>query len=81
MGFNFRSFHIELRCDLDYEGLYVARAIVTKSGTLRRLPVVFDSEAIARFESRAEAIECARSWALACCEHRSPPNRPPTEST
>jgi hypothetical protein len=73
MGFNFRTFHVELRCDADREGLYVARAIVTTPGTLRRHPSVFDSEAIARFESHGDAVACARSWAIEYCEHHRRP--------
>jgi hypothetical protein len=68
MQFDYRHFHIDCRARRADEGLYYARAKIThvpqKSGPLRS----HESGDIDSFASEADAISCARSWAIEWCD-------------
>ncbi|WP_409015138.1 hypothetical protein [Caballeronia sp. LZ001] len=69
MRFDYRSFHIDCTAPHDEDGNYQAHARITRASEDDTAHVeVFDSGDLDSFQSQADALHCARSWAIEWCD-------------
>lgn len=68
MQFDYRHFHIDCRARHADEGVYYARARVTRIPQKNEHFRSHDSGDIDAFPNEADAIACARSWAIEWCD-------------
>ncbi|MFM0737367.1 hypothetical protein PQQ51_09010 [Paraburkholderia xenovorans] len=68
MQFDYRHFHIDCRARHADEGVYYARARITRVPQASERFQSHESGDIDSFSNEADAISCARSWAMAWCD-------------
>ncbi|MBC8750071.1 MULTISPECIES: hypothetical protein [Paraburkholderia] len=71
MQFDYRHFHIDCRARHAQDGVYYARAKITRVPRRNEAFEAFvshDSGDIDGFANEADAICCARSWAIEWCD-------------
>ena len=68
MQFDYRHFHIDCRARHADEGVYYARAKITRVPQKHEHFQSHDSGDIDSFSNEADAISCAKSWALEWCD-------------
>lgn len=68
MQFDYRHFHIDCRARHDDDGLYYARAKITRVPRKNEHVQSHDSGDIDAFSDQADAISCAKSWAIEWCD-------------
>jgi hypothetical protein len=69
MQFDYRHFHIDCRARHADEGVFFARARITRPSRRKNEHAqLHDSGDIDSFPSEADAISCARSWAIEWCD-------------
>jgi hypothetical protein len=68
MQFDYRHFHIDCRARHADDGLYYARAKIIRVPRKKEHVQAHDSGDIDAFPSQADAISCARSWAMEWCD-------------
>ncbi|WP_027800876.1 hypothetical protein [Paraburkholderia dilworthii] len=68
MQFDYKHFHIDCRARHADEGVYYARARITRIPRKNERFQSHDSGDIDAFTNEADAISCARSWALQWCD-------------
>ncbi|WP_345815036.1 hypothetical protein AAGS40_22290 [Paraburkholderia sp. PREW-6R] len=68
MQFDYRHFHIDCRARHADEGVYYARARITRIPRKHEHVQSHDSGDIDSFPNEADAISCARSWAVEWCD-------------
>ncbi|CAH2798542.1 MAG: FIG00453617: hypothetical protein [uncultured Paraburkholderia sp.] len=68
MQFDYRHFHIDCRARHADEGVYYARARITRMPQKNEHFQSHDSGDIDAFSNEADAISCARLWAIEWCD-------------
>ncbi|CAH2899574.1 MAG: FIG00453617: hypothetical protein [uncultured Paraburkholderia sp.] len=68
MQFDYRHFHIDCRARHADEGVYCARARITRMPQKNEHFQSHDSGDIDAFSNEADAISCARLWAIEWCD-------------
>lgn len=69
MQFDYKVFHIDCRARRADDGHYVARARITRSsGSDEDRVEAHDSGDIDSFVDEADAISCAKIWAIEWCD-------------
>ena len=68
MQFEYRYFHIDCRARHAEDGLYYARAKIVRAPQKNRHAQSHDSGDIDSFSNEADAISCAKSWAMEWCD-------------
>ena len=68
MQFDYLHFHIDCRARRADEGVYYARAKITHVPRRNEAFQLHDSGDIDCFANEADAICCARSWAIEWCD-------------
>ncbi|MFL9889831.1 hypothetical protein [Paraburkholderia sp. RL17-381-BIF-C] len=68
MQFDYRHFHIDCRARHAEDGLYHARAKITHVPQKNEHVRSYDSGDIDAFSSEADAISCAKSYAMEWCD-------------
>ncbi|CAG4918070.1 hypothetical protein [Paraburkholderia gardini] len=68
MQFDYKTFHIDCRARHDEDGHYVARARITVPAVGAGRVTAHDSGDIDSFVSEADAISCAKAWAIEWCD-------------
>jgi hypothetical protein len=68
MQFDYKHFHIDCRAQHADDGCYYARARITRPARGKQAFQLHDSGDIDCFQSEADAIGCARSWAIEWCD-------------
>ena len=68
MQFDYRHFHIDCRARHAQDGLYYARAKITRVPRKNEHVQSHDSGDIDAFANEADAISCAKSWAIEWCD-------------
>ncbi|MDR6422126.1 hypothetical protein J2801_004417 [Paraburkholderia phenoliruptrix] len=68
MQFDYRHFHIDCRARHADEGVYYARARITRIPQKNEHFQSHDSGDIDAFSNEADAISCARLWAIEWCD-------------
>ncbi|CAH2901396.1 MULTISPECIES: hypothetical protein [Paraburkholderia] len=68
MQFDYKHFHIDCRARHADEGVYYARAKITRIPRKNEHFRSHDSGDIDAFSNEADAIACARSWAIEWCD-------------
>ncbi|CAB3789149.1 hypothetical protein [Paraburkholderia fynbosensis] len=68
MQFDYRHFHIDCRARHAEDGAYYARARITRVPQKKEHVQSHDSGDIDSFANEADAIACARSWAIEWCD-------------
>ncbi|SIT34978.1 conserved hypothetical protein [Paraburkholderia ribeironis] len=68
MQFDYRHFHIDCRARQAQDGVYYARAKITCVPHNDERFQLHDSGDIDSFANEADAVSCARSWAIEWCD-------------
>ncbi|SOE53193.1 hypothetical protein SAMN05446635_0509 [Burkholderia sp. OK233] len=69
MQFEYKAFHIDCRTRRASDGHYVARARITRGpGSAEDRVETHDSGDIASCVDEADAISCAKAWAIGWCD-------------
>jgi hypothetical protein len=68
MQFDYKHFHIDCRARHADEGVYYARAKITRVPQAKEHFQSHESGDIDAFQNEADAISCARSWAIEWCD-------------
>ncbi|SIO72735.1 hypothetical protein SAMN05444172_9215 [Burkholderia sp. GAS332] len=68
MQFDYKAFHIDCRAR-SVDGAYIARARITRRpGSDEDRVETHESGDIGRFVDEADAISCAKAWAIRWCD-------------
>jgi hypothetical protein len=68
MQFDYRHFHIDCRARHAEDGLYYACAKITRVPRRNQARLSHESGDIDSFANEADALCCARSWAIEWCD-------------
>jgi hypothetical protein len=72
MRFDYQAFHIDCRARHDEDGLFYARARITRApADSRTHGETFESGDLDGFTHEADAVACARSWAIEWCDENA----------
>lgn len=68
MRFDYRTFHIDCTARHDEDGNYHAHARVTRAPEDALHVEIYESGDLDSFSSEADALHCARAWAIEWCD-------------